>query len=258
MHHLVEIVLTQRKNVTMIGEDRLELNNRFIKVFQMLEERGAIVKNDRNGKGIGDVAEKILGNKGYGHIVRAFLNENDKRVISYSQARIFCREYGVNEDFMLDGTGTPFGFDLPKSTQPKGNFSGGNILYTTVEAFAGSTLGPDSFETEENSWFSLPGIQGSGLVAFQINGNSMEPIIDNGDLVVCREVDRLENIKDNEIYAVKSNGSLWVKYVQRIYHGNRISQLKLISANHLEHDPFVEDVNVHTRLYKVIRKISDL
>jgi phage repressor protein C with HTH and peptisase S24 domain len=134
----------------------------------------------------------------------------------------------------------------------------GNILFTTVEAFAGSTVGTDSFDTEDTSWFSLPGLQGNGLVAFQINGNSMEPIINDNDLVVCREVDRLENLNDNDIYAVKNNGSLWVKHVQRIYHGNRITHLKLISANHLEHDPFVEEVGMHTRLYKVVRKISDL
>ena len=65
-------------------------------------------------------------------------------------------------------------------------------------------------------------------------------------------------MRDNDIHAVKSNGSLWVKYVQRILHGGRVTHLKLISANHLEHDPFVEEVNVHTRLYKVERKISDL
>lgn len=242
----------------MIGEDRLELNDRFIKVFQLLEDRGAIVKNDRNGRGIGDVAEKILGNKGYGHIIRAFLNPDDKRVVSYSQARIFCREFGINEDFMLDGSGTPFGFDLPKRSNEGGSFAKGNILFTTVEAFAGSSVDTSSFATEENSWFSLPGIQGGGLVAFQINGNSMDPVITNGDIVVCREVDRLDDVKDNEIYAVKNNGSLWVKHVQRIHHGGRVTHLKLISANHLEHDPFVEEVNVHTRLYRVIRKISDL
>ena len=85
----------------------------------------------------------------------------------------------------------------------------------------------------------------------------MEPVILNDDIVVCREVERLDDVKDNEIYAVKSNGSLWVKYVQRIYHGSRVTHLKLISANHLEHDPFIEEVNIHTRLYRVIRKISD-
>lgn len=242
----------------MIGEDRLELNDRFVKVFQMLEDKGAIVKNDRNGRGIGDVAEKILGNKGYGHIVRAFLNPEDKRVVSYSQARIFCREYGINEDFMLDGSGTPFGFDLPKRSSDLSNpFNRGNILFTTVEAFAGSSVDTSSFATEESSWFSLPGLQGGGLVAFQINGNSMDPVILDNDIVVCREIDRLDNLKDNEIYAVKNNGSLWVKHVQRIVHGGRVTHLKLISANHLEYDPFVEEVNVHTRLYKVVRKISD-
>ena len=241
----------------MIGEDRLELNERFVKVFQMLEERGAIVKNDRSGKGIGDVAEKILGNKGYGHIVRAFINEDDKRVVSYSQARKFCREYGINEDFILDGIGTPFGFDLPKRGAETGSHPKGNILFSTVEAFAGSAVDASSFATEESSWFSLPGVQGSGLVAFQIKGNSMEPVIQNGDLIVCREVEKMEEVKDNEIYAVKSSGSLWVKYVQRIYHGNRATHIKLISANHLEYDPFVEEVNIHTRLYQVIRKIAD-
>ena len=36
----------------------------------------------------------------------------------------------------------------------------------------------------------------------------------------------------------------------------RITQLKLISANHLEHDPFTEDVNERTQLYQVVRRIS--
>mgnify|MGYP000147374523 CR=1 FL=1 len=44
----------------MIREDRVQLNERFIKVFKLLEERGEIVKNDRGGKGMGDFAEKLL------------------------------------------------------------------------------------------------------------------------------------------------------------------------------------------------------
>ena len=243
----------------MIREDRLELNERFIKVFELLEDRGEIVKNDRGGKGMGDFAEKILGNRGYGHIIRAFLNEGDKRVISYSQARTLCREYGVSEAYMLDGVGTPFGFDIPSdASQNQGNGSYGNILFTTTEAFAGATVEAGSFAKEDHSWFAIPGVAGNGLVAFPINGNSMDPVIHDGDLVICRQVENLENIRDNDIFAVKNNGSLWVKYVQRIRHGGRITHLKLISANHLEHDPFIEEVSVHTRLYRVIRRISDL
>ncbi|MEZ4947990.1 MAG: peptidase S24/S26A/S26B, partial [Saprospiraceae bacterium] len=81
----------------MINDDRKNLNDRFCKAFSLLEDKGIIVKNDRGGKGIGDFADKVLGNRAYGHIVRAFLNTESERVINYSQARTFCREYGINE-----------------------------------------------------------------------------------------------------------------------------------------------------------------
>ncbi|MBR9921872.1 MAG: S24 family peptidase [Bacteroidetes bacterium] len=241
----------------MIGEDRRQLNERFIHVFKQLEDRGEIIKNNRSGKGMGDFAEKILGNRAYGHIIRAYLNPKDKRVISYSQARTLCREYGVSEAYMLDGVGTPFGMDLPRGVYEDAPPSG-NILFTTVSAFAGASVDAGSFASETNAFFSLPGLSGTGLVAFPINGNSMEPLIKSGDVVICRQVEGVQDIEDDEIYAVRNNGSLWIKHVQRIMHGGRVTHLKLISANYLEHDPFVEEVNIHTRLYKVVRKISEI
>ncbi|MEM9990346.1 MAG: S24 family peptidase [Bacteroidota bacterium] len=244
----------------MIGEDRIRLNNRFVEVFKHLELRGDIVKNDRGGKGMGDFAEKILGNRGYGHIISAFLNEKDKRVIDYKHARRLCKEYGVNETYMFEGTGTPFGMDLPDlSPISASNTPLHNILFTTVEAFAGSGQAMGQLNKERLSYFSMPGLQGDSMVAFPITGNSMDPVIRDGDMVVCKEVGLLSDVRDNKIYAVKSNGSLWIKYVQRIMDGHGIvRRLKLISANHLEYDPFVEEVNEHTRLYQVIRRISEV
>ncbi|MBE2206776.1 MAG: helix-turn-helix transcriptional regulator, partial [Saprospiraceae bacterium] len=103
------------------------------------------------------------------------------------------------------------------------------------------------------------GQSGGGLVSFAIKGNSMEPVISNGDIVICREVAGAHEIKDNRIYAIKNNGSLWVKYVQRLPDNRgRTARLKLISANHLEHEPFIEEVNEHTRVYHVIRRVSNL
>lgn len=244
----------------MIREDRQQLNERFIKVFNLLEEKGDIVLNDRNGKGMGDFADKILGNRSYGHIIRAFLNPEDKRCLDYRHARVLCREYGINESYMIDGVGSPFGFDLP---QPKVASSEqtifGNILFTTTEAFAGASVDVGGHVSESTEYFNIPGIMGGGLVAFPINGNSMEPVIQDSDIVICKEINGVHEIRDNKIYAVKNNGSIWVKYVQRIANNKgRVSHLKLISANHLEHDPFVEEVNEYTRLYQVIRRISDL
>jgi Peptidase S24-like len=245
----------------MIKSDRIQLNDRFIEVFRLLEERGVIVKNDRSGRGVGDVAEKVLGNKAYGHIIRAYLNNDSKRVIDYGQAKSFASAYEVNEAYLLHGIGHPFGFDTllnkpsPNAAAdfvPSGN---GNILFTTVRAFAGSTLGSENHE--DNTYFSIPGIVGAGLVAFQIDGNSMDPVIRHSDVVICKPIDTAIDIRDNEIYAVKSNGNVWVKYVQRIHNNRgRVTRLKMISANYFDNDPFEEDVNETTRLFKVIRKIA--
>lgn len=244
----------------MIREDRIQLNKRFIKVFKLLEDRGDIIKNDRSGKGLGDFAKKILGNRAYGHIVRAYLNEDDKRCIDYRQARIICREYGVNEAYLIDGEGTPFGMELPDPPIiTESDLPAPNILFTTTEAFAGTAVDVGSFAREDVEFFGIPGISGNGLVAFPIKGNSMEPVIMDNDIVICREIDGVGELRDNKIYAVKSNGSLWVKYVQRVNNDkNRTTHLKMISANHLEYDPFLEEVNEYTRLFQVIRRISAL
>lgn len=247
----------------MIRDDRIQLNERFIKVFNLLVEKGDIVLNDRGGRGIGDFAEKILGNRGYGHIIRAFLNREDKRVLDYRHARTICRIYGVNEAYLIDGIGTPFGFDLPQPTQEGVPVTQGNILFTTVEAFAGSgeagIAAGSAAASESHEFFSIPGVAGNGLVAFPVDGNSMEPVISNGDILICRQISGAHEIKDNEIYAIKSNGALWIKHVQKIQNAKgRVSALRLISANNLEFEPFEEDVNEHTRLFKVIRRISNI
>jgi len=244
----------------MIKEDRIELNKRFIQAFKLLEDRGAIVKNDRSGRGVGDVADKVLGNKAYGHIVRAFLNPDSKRVIDYGQAKSFCRAYDINEAWLIYGIGNPFGFEAPSDAfvNDRGGVSnGGNILFTTIRAFAGSTLGAEN--QEDNTYFSIPGVSGPGLVAFQIEGNSMDPVIKHSDIVVCKSVENLNDIRDNEIYAVRSNGNVWVKYVQKVFNNRgRITRLKMISANYFDNDPFEEEVNETTRLYKVVRKVSNV
>ncbi len=243
----------------MITTDRRDLNERFIEVFQILEDRGEIIKNDRNGRGLGDFAKRILNNRSYGHIIRAYLNPTDKRCINYEQARRVCSEYNVNTTYLLEGTGTPFGMDLPKATEADGKESKQNILFTSVEAFAGASVDADSFLREEASFFTLPDLFGDGFVAFPINGNSMEPIINDGDVIICRQIAGVHEIKENKIYAVRAKGSLWVKYVQPIKDGKgRIHSLKLISANYLEHDPWTEEVDKNTRLYEVQRRISEL
>jgi Peptidase S24-like len=247
----------------MIKDDRKELNDRFRDAFSQLEEKGTIVKNDRSGKGVGDVAEKVLGNKAYGHIIRAYLNPKSKRVIDYSQAKSFCTIFGINENWLFNGIGDVFGHDQvstntpTKLRYPSYEGIGNKILWTSVEAFAGDSFAAES--KEDNSFFSIPGVGGSNLVAFTIKGRSMEPVINDRDIVVCRAIDSAADIKENEIYAVRSDGKVNVKYVQKIFNQRgKITGLKLISANYFDHDPFEIEVNETTALYKVISRISNM
>lgn len=249
----------------MIPEVRVGINKRFIEVFNLLVEKGAVVMNDRGGKGIGDFANDILG-KPYSHIIRAFLSDTDKRCIDYHHVDKLCELYGVSKTYLIEGKGNPI---EDKRTRPSGNVStipslvstlgNNNICFTNIEAFAGNSIEWDSFRQENQDFFHIPGLDGGELFAFPIKGNSMLPVINDGDIVVCKPIRNINEFRENKIYAINDSGSIWVKYVQKETNiKNGMAQLKLISANHLEHDPFHIEVSENTKLFQVIRRISSL
>ncbi len=235
--------------------NRQELNRRFTEVFQLLVEKEEIVKSDRS-KSKTAFAQK-LGTKG--HIIDLYLQ--GKRQITYEQAKLLCSFYKINEAFMFQGVGKPFGVQrIPDSEEKLAmalgiNFSP-NILFTNVEAFASNTIGVDLLE--ENERFHIPGVNGD-LVAFNINGDSMSPTILAGDMVICKPLEDHHEMVDNEIYAVVANQSVWVKRVQKCFDRyHKWSHLKLISDNHIEFDPFIIEIEEVTKLLKVTRRLTGL
>ena len=72
---------------------------------------------------------------------------------------MFARSFDINETWLLYGIGNPFGFESPLTSGGNGveNVAEkGNILFTTIRAFAGSTLGAGT--DEDLSFFSIPGL----------------------------------------------------------------------------------------------------
>ena len=235
--------------------NRRELNKRFKKVYQLLVERGEIIKNNRQ-KSKSTFAQN-LGTKG--HIIDLYLQ--DKREITYEQVKNLCKHYGINESFMFQGIGLPFGkIRIPDPEERLAmalgiNFSP-NILFTNVEAFASNTIGVDLLE--ENQRFTIPGLSGD-LIAFNINGDSMAPTILSGDMVICTPLEAKEEMIDNEIYAVVSNHSVWVKRAQKCYNRHHEwTHLKLISDNYEEFDPFLIEINEVRRLLKVTKRLTGM
>lgn len=252
------------------------LNERFKIVFQHLVDKGEIVKSSRD-KGMSSFAEKIMGNKSYGHIIRAYLKDSDARTITYTQAKRLVHHYNVNWSYMFEGIGEIFSqethemqqdvFDSkdvlagsPKSDDvytaniPKHKT---NIVFSSISAFASSTVDVGVHENSER--FYIPGMQGEHI-AFYIKGESMTPTIADGDMVICRSLESHERIIENEIYAiVTSSGNVMVKRIQKILNKHRqVQGIKCISDNYLEHDPFTLSINEVRKLLKVERKLTEV
>ncbi len=230
--------------------NRIEINRRFIEAFHILENKGIIVRNDRQ-KGLSMLAQKIFGNKQYGHQIGNILKK--ERNITYEAVTRFCDLYNVNEDYVLKGIGSPFGENKKR----------GQICYLRDQAaVAGDSVGTQARSEYAETFFSLPDLGGNGYLAFPVEGNSMEPRIFSGDLLICQPLEDFSQLKDNDIYTVVINERVFVKYIRKIYeedeYGQKaVTKLKLISANYLEHDPFMEDVTPNTKIYKVVKRLQD-
>ncbi len=235
--------------------NRNKLNERFVQVYEQLLIKGEIVKHNRK-KSKTAFAGKL---DTKGHIVDKWLT--GERKITFEQAKKLCAHYGVSEAFMFQGIGKPFERKrLPDPEERIKNLLGinfsPNILFTNVEAFSSNTIGVDLWE--ENERFRIPGLNGD-LVAFYINGKSMCPTVNAGDMVICSPLESTNQMNDDEVYAIVTNQSVWVKRIQRCFdrHG-RWTHLKLISDNFEEFDPFLLEVGEVRKMLRVIRRLTGL
>jgi SOS-response transcriptional repressor LexA len=238
---------------------RMELNARFIAIYMRLEEDERIKDNSREGSGSyskSKIAEIIFGKANYGHVINKYLS--GERLIKYEEAKAFAALFGLNKSYLLDGVGQPFDTPAIRNASASSQSEGKNkILFAAVEAFASSAQ-----ETQfvgESEFFQIPGLQGD-FIAFPVRGNSMQPSINQGDIVICRPLESSEQLNDNEIYAVNVNGAVMVKRVQRIWDKShrKVVKLKLISDNYLEHDPIIEDAAAIHKYWKVEKKVTGI
>lgn len=252
------IFLLYRKTGGLMSEQHkaamTTLNDRFKYAIQCLEERGDLVPSSRD-KGISQFAELVLGNRKYGHLLTKFLA--GERSFPIKRAQQFCDVYGVSYDFLMKGKGEPFVSSKYELQQPEAEaLPKANILFSSMEAFASTAV--DVSVYEESETFYIPGMQGE-YIAFNIKGNSMNPTIADGDMVICRILEPHETVYDNEIYAVVMGNSVMVKRVQKIRgKNNEIVKFKLISDNYLEHDPFTILKSEVRRMLKVERRVTGL
>lgn len=87
---------------------------------------------------------------------------------------------------------------------------------------------------------------------FEVSGDSMEPVISDGDYVVCRRCDQLNNIKIGRIYVIIS--ALYGISVKYIYHG--IGYIVMEPANLTSHQATLIDYADIKEIWEVVLRVT--
>ena len=129
---------------------------------------------------------------------------------------------GVSKEWLLDGTDLPFGKTPVRADSPDGHMAlmNGETVAATpvydVDATAGASSGRNELFSSENivGWVNLPNMSPNCRIV-RVSGDSMAPVIQDGDFVAVREVSNPNQIYWGQIYVVQLDDFRLVKYLRR-------------------------------------------
>lgn len=126
---------------------------------------------------------------------------------------------GVSKEWLLDGIDLPFGkTPVPASSEasPALSSAGAGTPVYDVDVTAGSASGRNELFASENivGWVNLPNMSSNCRIV-RVSGDSMAPVINDGDFVAVREVSNPGQIYWGQIYVVQLDDFRLVKYLRR-------------------------------------------
>ena len=216
------------------------VNQQFKMVYAYLESNKLI-------KGKSDIA-KQLGT--YNHVVNSILK--GERNITIEQLNKLVELHGINANYMFGSS--PQMLDRAKQiTDVVPNRQ--NIVLVRQRAMAGyATAAQDPEYQDQLPRFSMPGMEGN-LVAFEISGDSMQPTITNGDIVICERVEPGEPLRETNVYIVVTD-TVVAKRIHQIKQNGDVTQLELISDNPV-YRPYKVDVPEVQQILRVKTRLTN-
>ena len=127
---------------------------------------------------------------------------------------------GVSKEWLLEGKDLPFGKTLVRvdgaTWQAGSNGAENGTPVYDVDATAGLSSGRSELFASENivGWVNLPNMSPNCRIV-RVSGDSMSPVIQDGDFVAVREVSNPSQIYWGQIYVVQLDDFRVVKYVRR-------------------------------------------
>lgn len=143
--------------------------------------------------------------------------EAGNRQIDSATIKLICSVYNVNPDWLLNGTGEMF---IGENRQQEVSDIISIPYYPEVSAAAGSGALVYDENTVKHLQISSAIINintGDNVCLINATGNSMQPVIDDKDLLLVDLSQKL--ITDEGIYVIRLDTTLVVKRVQKILNG---------------------------------------
>ncbi|MBR1882372.1 MAG: helix-turn-helix transcriptional regulator [Muribaculaceae bacterium] len=143
---------------------------------------------------------------------------NGRMPLSDSLINRFVVNMGVSKQWLLDGTDLPFAKTAPVTdrtvTELPTRRKDATPVYD-IDVTAGSMPRAQLFTDEQIvGWIDLPDV-GNDCRIVRVSGDSMSPVIRNGDYVALRELTNLQYIYWGQIYVVTLDDYRLIKYVRR-------------------------------------------
>lgn len=127
----------------------------------------------------------------------------------------------------------------------------GNIVYVPLVAYGGFLQGySNKVFIDSLEKFSLPGIHGEHF-AFEVQGNSMAPYANSGDLVIARKEESLEWMVKGRAYVLQTIDGLIVKQFEKMVDG----KAQFRSANKDGNSPAIP-LKAIKGVYQVVKVIK--
>lgn len=186
----------------------------------------------------------------------------------YGFGKAFYENGDCFEGFFKEGLRNGFGrlFGKRGNVKSEGYWKNDKFYEkNTIEYYSNTSVAASALKTRESKvsqemdaeMLNIPGLEGKGLIAFPVIGNSMEPNYFEGEIVVCKEFkEGLKSLTNNKAYVVLHNDNLMLKKIQK-EEANVIERLRLVSTNDTEHKPFEIHVNHDTRIFEIVRCIKN-
>ncbi|RAV28671.1 XRE family transcriptional regulator [Sinomicrobium soli] len=128
-----------------------------------------------------------------------------------------------------------------------------NIALVNAKASAGyahNLQDPEWYETLPAFDLPLPEYRNATYRGFQVEGNSMYPVLHPGEWVIARAEEKLSDIRPGQVYVVVLQDTLVVKKIVRQQH-----RIQLISVNP-DYPPIETRAEDIREIWRVVSKIS--